>query len=288
MLWNELHSQRAGSLAGRLAAGLMTLAGIAVLAVGTSWFARPAFSELAERGYGAAHEGFTMPDVNPLARVLIGKLLFPAGSTAPGQARLEFNIALRQFSALFLMLYVVMVCGTAAMSMTVERDRGTWQSLITTSLTGWEILRAKMLAAIWRARNAGLTLIALWVVGLVAGAVHPLGFLSAVAGLIVIGPFYAALGVSLSLHIGERKQTNNVILLLALCVLPLSGMAIMLPSNASILLGACSTPLLIWSSLFSYEDVQSLVRSGVLPQLGGTSIKPGMSAGWCWPPVGLP
>jgi hypothetical protein len=286
VLWNEIHSQRAGSLAGRLVAGLMGLVGIAVLALGTSWFALPAFSELAERGYGAAREGFTMPDVNPFARVLIGKLLFPAGSAAPGQARLELNAALRQFSAIFVMLYVVMVCGTAAMGVTVERDRDTWHSLMATALTGWEILRAKMLAAIWRARNAGLTLIALWAVGLLAGAVHPLGFLSAVAGLIVIGAFYAALGVSLSLQIGDRKQINNVILLVVLCLLPVSGLAIMLPSSASILLGACSTPLLIWSSLFSHEDVHSLVHSGVLPQLGGTSIKPGMSARMvlaaCW------
>ena len=153
-----------------------------------------------------------MPEVNPLARVLIGKLLIPAGSAAPGQARLEFNVALRQFSALFVMLYVVMVCGTAAMSMILERERDTWQSLIATSLTAWEILRAKMLAAIWRAREAGLMLIALWTVGLLAGAVHPLGFLNAVAGLIAIGAFYAAVGVSLSLQIGERKQTDNMII----------------------------------------------------------------------------
>ena len=84
VLWNELHSQRASSLAGRIAAGLGELVGIGVLALGTSWFALPAFSELAERGYGAAREGFTMPEVNPLARVLIGKLLIPAGSAAPG------------------------------------------------------------------------------------------------------------------------------------------------------------------------------------------------------------
>jgi ABC-2 type transporter len=225
VLWNEIHSQRAGSLAGRLVAGLMGLVGIAVLALGTSWFALPAFAELAERGYGAAREGFTMSDGNPFGRVLVGKLLIPAGSTAPGQARLEFNVALRQFSALFVMLYVVMVCGTAAMSVIVERDRDTWHSLIATSLTGWEILRAKMLAAIWRARYAGLMLVALWTTGLAAGAVHPLGFLCAVVGLVVLGAFYAALGVSLSLRIGDRKdqkQITNVILLVVLYVLPLS------------------------------------------------------------------
>jgi ABC-type Na+ efflux pump permease subunit len=286
VLWNEIHSQRSGSLAGRLVAGLMGLVGIGVLALGTSWFARPAFSELAERGYGAAREGFTMPEANPLARVLIGKMLFPAGSAAPGQARLEYNAALRQFSALLVMLYVVMVCGTAAMSMIHERERDTWQSLIATSLSGWDILQAEMLAAIWRARGTGLMLIALWAVGLSAGAVHPLGFLSAIAGLLAIGAFYAALGVSLSLQIGERKQVNNVILLFVLVALPLSGLAIMLPGSASVFLGACSTPFLIWSSLFSYEDVQSIVNSGVLPQLGETSIKPGVSARMvldaCW------
>jgi ABC-type Na+ efflux pump permease subunit len=286
VLWNEIHAQRARSYAGRFVAGLMQLVGIAALALGTSWFAVPAFSELAERGYGAARAGFTMPEVNPLARVLIGKLLFPAGSAAVGQARLEFNIALRQFSALFVWLFVVVVCGTAAMSVIVERERDTWQSLIATSLTGWEILRAKMLAAIWRARNAGLTLVALWVVGLASGAVHPLGFLSAVAGLIAIGAFYAALGVYLSLQIGDRKRIENVMVLVVLCVLPVSGLAIMSPGSASVLLGACSTPLLIWSSLFSYEDVQALVHSGVFPQRGATSIKPGVSAGTvlaaCW------
>jgi hypothetical protein len=158
--------------------------------------------------------------------------------------------------------------------------------LIATSLTGWEILRARMLVAIWRARGVALTLIALWAVGLFAGAVHPLGFLSAVAGLIAIGAFYAALGVALSLRIGERKRINHMIILLVLCVLPLSGLVILVPGRGSVLLGACSTPFLIWSSLFSYEDVWSVVHSGVLPQLGGTSIKPGASGRMvlaaCW------
>ncbi len=285
VLWNELHSLRASSLAGRVVAGLGQLVGIGVLALGTSWFALPAFAELAERGYGAARQG-AMPEVDPLARMLIGKLLIPAGSAAPGQARLEFNMALRQFSALFVMLYVAMACGTAAMSMILERERDTWHSLIATSLTAWEILRAKMLAAIWRARAAGLMLITLWTVGLLAGAVHPLGFLNAVAGLIVIGAFYAVVGVSLSLQIGERKQIDNIMILFVLVVLPMSGLAILLPGSASVFLGACSSPFLIWSSLFSYEDVQSVVRSGVFAQLDGTGIKPGVSARMvlaaCW------
>jgi hypothetical protein len=132
----------------------------------------------------------------------------------------------------------------------------------------------------------GLMVIALWTVGLLAGAVHPLGLLNAVAGLIAIGTFYAAVGVSMSLHIGDRKQTDHMILLVVLCVLPMSGLAILLPGSASVLLGAGSSPFLIWSSLFSFEDVESMIRSRVLPQLGATSIKPGVSARMvlaaCW------
>jgi hypothetical protein len=54
VLWNEIHSQRARSIAGGLVAGLVRLAGIGLVTLGTSWFAIPAFAELAERGYGAA------------------------------------------------------------------------------------------------------------------------------------------------------------------------------------------------------------------------------------------
>ncbi len=286
LLWNELHSLHASSLAGRVMARVGQLLGIGALVLGTSWFAHPAFTELAQRGYGATREGFATPAINPLARVFIGKLLIPAGTTPRGQARLEFNAALRQFSSLLVMLYVVMNYGTAAMSIIQERERDTWQSVLATSLSPWEILRAKMLAALWRARGAGLILIALWAVGLAAGAVHPLGFLNAVAGLIAIGAFYAAAGACLSLRIGERKQTNNLIVLVVLCALPLSGLAILLPGAASVFLGACSTPFLIWSSLFSYEDVRAAIHSGVLPQLGATSIQPGVSARMvlaaCW------
>ena len=129
MLWNELHSQRASSLAGQIVAGVGQLVGIGVLALGTSWFALPAFSELAERGYGAARAGIHHAGGQPVSSGADRQAAHSAGTAAPGQARLEFNIALRQFSALFVMLYVVMVCGTAAMSMILERERDTWHEL---------------------------------------------------------------------------------------------------------------------------------------------------------------
>ena len=98
VLWNELHSLRASSLAGRVAAGLghwsefgcwpWGLHGLRFLR-SLSW---PSVVTVRRVRDSPCRKS------NPLARVLVGKLLLPAGSAAPGQARLEFNIALRQFS----------------------------------------------------------------------------------------------------------------------------------------------------------------------------------------------
>ncbi len=242
VLWNELHSQGASNLAARIADGLASLVGIGVLALGTSWLRSPPSPSWPSAATARRERDSACRRGTPWLACSSASCSFRPAA-APGQARLEFNIALRQFTALLVMLYVVMVSGTAAMSVILEYERDTWHGLIATSLTGWEILRAKMLAAIWRARGAALTLISLWAVGLLAGAVHPLGFLNAVAGLIAIGAFYAAFGVALVLRIGERRQTNLMIILLILCVLPLSALAILVPGRASVLLGACSSSL---------------------------------------------
>ena len=61
-----------------------------------------------------------------------------------------------------------------------------------------------------------LTLIALWTVGLMAGAVHPLGFLAAVTGLAVVAWFFSALGVSRSLREGGMKRAGHLLALVCL------------------------------------------------------------------------
>ncbi len=188
---------------------LIGLVWIGLIALVTSWFAVPAFRELAARGYGAAPEAFTMPAWNPLVRVLGDKLIMPAAGPAAGQARLEFNIALRLCSAVWVGGYVVELYGAAVEGVKRERERGTWLGLIATPLSGWEILRAKMLGPVLSRRRGALTLIALWTVGLMAGAVHPLGFLAAVTGLAVFAWFCSALGVSRSLREGGMKRAGH-------------------------------------------------------------------------------
>src|SRR5262249_24863607 len=72
-----------------------------------------------------------------------------------------------------------------------------------------EILRAKTVGAVWKARWTAGTILGLWSIGLMAGAVHPLGFLAAVLGLGVLSWSHAALGTSVALWSRTRNQANN-------------------------------------------------------------------------------
>jgi hypothetical protein len=108
-----------------------------------------------------------------------------------------------------------------------------------------------------------LTLIALWTVGLMAGAVHPLGFLAAVTGLAALAWFCSALGVSTSLREGGMKRAGHPLALVVRLVAAL---------GVTLLVGAISGAL-AWSSLLSYEDVFSVVHSGAFPQFGATALQ---------------
>jgi hypothetical protein len=292
VLWNAIHTNRRATVAEWIAGRLIGLVGLGLLALATSRFAVPAFVELAERGYGAAPEAFTVPDDDSFGPLLVGKMLLllrsPVGP-APGQARLEFNIALRQCSAFFAMLYVFAIVGGALEGVKGERERDTWLGLIATPLTGWEILRAKMLGPVLRGRGGALTMIGLWTVGLIAGAVHPLGLLAAVTGLAVSAWFYAAIGVSSALRPGgmERVLVPSTWVKETipgrsrgdwLYGYERAGHPLTLPVRLVAALGAtflltASPVALAWSSLLSYEDVHSMVHSGGFPEFGATTLQ---------------
>ena len=263
VLWNAIQTNRRATVGAWIEVRLVGLVWIGLIALVTSWFAVPAFRELAARGYGAAPEAFTMPAWNPLVRVIGDKLIMPADGPAAGQARLEFNIALRQFSAFWAWAYVVELYGAAVEGVKRERERGTWLGLIATPLSGWEILRAKMLGPVLSRLGGALTLIALWTVGLMAGAVHPLGFLAAVTGLAAVAWFCSALGVSRSLREGGMKRAGHPLALVVRLVVAL---------GVTLLVGAISGAL-AWSSLLSYEDVFSVVHSGAFLQFGATALQ---------------
>ncbi len=106
------------------------------------------------------------------------------------------------------MFWIVGVAGGAAGSITSEREEDTWTSLTTTDLTAREIVLAKMGGAFWGMRLLGLVLVVLWTLGLIGGALHPIGVLANVAQVIVYGWFAAALGMGISLQAKSTRQAQ--------------------------------------------------------------------------------
>jgi len=231
-------------------------------------FAAPAFRELAQSRYFASTSNRALPQHHPLARVLVSTLARLGNTLERGFARLEFNIILRESSAAISYLYVIMLAGRAAVSIAAERDRDTWLGVIATPLTGFEILRAKMLGAVCQIRDCVGVLVVLWIVGLLAGALHPLGFLAALISLGASIAFFAAWGVATSMWARDTGSAMNRSLVFALLI-PLAGVSIVLPMPPALrcAITAGSVPFLTWSALASYEDVSAMFASGIHPQL---------------------
>jgi ABC-type Na+ efflux pump permease subunit len=278
VLWNEIHSTRGSTVVERVTGRLIVAVLLGFLVYLTSWFAGPAFAELAERGYGALPGTPFLPELHPMARMIANRLGGASLEPAPGQARLEFNIVLRQASALLVMGYVLVVAGISAEGIAVEKERDTWLGLLATPLSGWEILRAKMLGAVWRLRGFALVLLALWSLALLAGALHPLGLLIALAGLAATAWFYTALGTYVSLWAPDRRQATSRVILPAM--LPMSGFVLLfLPQGfGSVFLGAGSMVFFHWAALLSYEDVAAATATGAFPQLATVRIATGEGA----------
>lgn len=270
VLWREIHTTRGprAGLVGRLIGGLVHLALLAALGVATYWFAEPAFRELLARGYGAGAEGARAPEITPFAMALVrGSSQGPP----PGEARVEFNAVLKESTPVWVLFYVLALAASAAEGVAVERARDTLPGLIATPLTGREILRAKMLAAAWRTRKILTIPIGLWAVGLLAGALHPLGVLSAAVALGVATWFLVALGAYQSLRAKDPGQAT-VRTILPVMLLTFGPLVVLLVPWAAPL-QATSTVFHAWLSLASYEDVRDLLRSGVFPPLARLGVR---------------
>lgn len=268
VLWNEISASRGRTAIERNTSWFATVVCFTVVAYTASWFARPAFAELTQRGYGAFPEGFTKPAANPFARVATNSLSQRTlVSIAPGQARLEFNIALRQFSVMIGLLYVGAIAARAGRSIESERKRDTWLGLLATPLSGWEILRAKMLGSLWKARAYVVMLLALWLVGLATGALHPLGFAAGIASLALLTAYYAALGVFLAIAAGDPIPRNKPRSFKDLFKPPHWSEQPAVAACVSIGIPFFGGAAPIWLSLFSFEDVRAIAHPQPYPFL---------------------
>jgi len=148
------------------------------------------------------------------------------------------NAALRGTSTAVAVLLMLGVAASAAISITGEREQDTWVSLATTLLTPAEVIRAKQFGAVWSARWVGLALLVMWAVGILLGALHPLGVLAAAIDVAAIAWLIAAVGVFVSSR--AKNSTRALVATFALFLIfsTISGW-----------------PTIVWVSLVSYRDV---------------------------------
>jgi ABC-type transport system involved in multi-copper enzyme maturation permease subunit len=279
VLWHEIHPGRRISRAAFWVDRLVHALLIGLIAYGISLFAWPALAELSRTGYGAVPGTRAVLEINPIARVFAAKLDGMPAVPAPGQARLELNDVLRMTTAGLDVLYVLMVAGAAVESVVKERERDTWLGLIATPLSGQEILRAKILGSIWNTRGLAVLMLALWIVGLVAGAVHPLGFLAALLGIGVSCWFLAALGLSASLWSRDRAQANRWVVAPLIFIVSSSALPYVLPGPAGVVLAGGPMPFLTGASLLSYEDVHAALHVGAIPRFAHFGVH-GVAGAW--------
>src|SRR6478609_612707 len=95
-----------------------------------------------------------MQEINLLTRELVEKLIIRKRTAAePRRARLEFNLAIRQFAALGALGFVITAFSLGVEAVDRERRRDTWLGLLATPLSGRDIVLGKVLGALWRGRE---------------------------------------------------------------------------------------------------------------------------------------
>ncbi|MDR3635658.1 MAG: ABC transporter permease [Isosphaeraceae bacterium] len=202
--------------------------------------------------------------------VLLGCYLLDAGwpvvadwfGMSGGQSpRLVLNGALRESSTFLFLLLTLSVASAGAVSLTGEREGDSWVSLTATLLTGDEIVRGKILGALWCSQRLFLALFVMWGYGLLLGAIHPLGALLALLGLGLFTWFAAALGVFISLR---AKNSTRALAATVFWLIVFNGgyLVVFIPflRQGTDMLLAGMTPYAQWLALFSYADIGSLWR----------------------------
>jgi ABC-type transport system involved in multi-copper enzyme maturation permease subunit len=198
------------------------------------------------------------------------------GYTSRSREPIDLNDWLHAVIPLYVSLWLLAAAGASASGVTVERERDTWDSLISTPLTGWEIIRGKLVGAVWGLRGFGGLVSLFWLLGLAAGAVHPLGLLLSLLVVGLLTWFVTALGTyaSLTARTTSRALTITIATLLFLNVGYLGVLYPMIivfsdPSEWRYpVVGV--TPLLASGALLSYRQVASIVGTAHDPgQLDG-------------------
>jgi ABC-type Na+ efflux pump permease subunit len=226
VFWKEAFFSGAVAGLGHKIARAILLGLLGLVVIGTLFASQYAFRELREHGYG-----YEDP------------LLY--------QQRLMLNIGLRYGGALAIGIWILWLAGRTAAGISAEREQDTWIGLLATPLEGSEILRGKMLGPLRASVPFGVTLGALWLIGIAAGSVHPLGLLNAIVVVVLLAWFTTALGTYTSLRSQltwkARLWTQGILIVPHFCCL--------LPVPSAL--------VLVGFSLWSYAEIHSLWSGAV-------------------------
>ncbi len=234
VLWKEMHVARSRVLA-RLFLTLVVLAVLFPLGWVTWKMAVPAFQEVGAAGYGSAK---------------------------PTGAREEFNMFLRVTLVSVYMLLAIGLAVFCATSITSEKEKATWTSLIATPLSALEIVGQKMIGACWQLHWVGLVYVVLLTLGVAAGAIHPLGGILSVVQIVVFLGFVAGLGTYLSLRFKSSVHALGWTFFVLFVINGGYLLGCVLVPNTTSLTFFLVTPLLHGLSLATYPEVDWLLKGG--------------------------
>lgn len=98
----------------------------------------------------------------------------------------------------------------AAVAIASERERGTWDALLTSPLEGPEIVAGKLLGSLHALRWLILAVLLAWSLALGIGAMEPIAYVIQLASTLIVMTFMAAVGVRVSL--GSSSVTTAMAL----------------------------------------------------------------------------
>ncbi len=188
MIWKELHTSRTSGTA-QVIGMIVSLVVVSAVAYWTFFYARDSFNELASMRYDVL-----------------------------GSDRANFNAFLRFLTTAIGTVCLLAVGVGGANSMTSEREDDTWISLVSTPLEASDIVLPKFFGVLWKVRHALILAAVLWLIGMVCGAVHPLGVLFEAVELAAFLGFGAAMGTYFSIRAKStwRSQVTTIGVLLVL------------------------------------------------------------------------
>ena len=180
MLWKELYIERVGTLgrAGRWIGGAL----VAWLSLGSLALA------------GVSAWAFYKDTEGTWAIWSVEQLSFwYGGSSRPISFLIQWAIGLR-----------------AAVAISSERERGTWDALLTSPLEGSEIVRGKLWGSLHALRwLIGSALLA-WTISVALGGLLPGEYAELIVEMLTLGPLTAAIGVRTSLRSSTATRAMGV------------------------------------------------------------------------------